>query len=289
MILSKDSSLYHWNIDKALAPLLLLAGLACVAILLLIVLFLSREAWPVLANGGWRAFVADNGWYPLEGLFGLLPMLAASLAVMLGAIVLAGPVGLGCAIFLQFYAPQAVRKSFRLLLSLLAGMPSVVLGLWGLTVLVPLIAQWQPPGASLLAAILVLALMIVPTMALAGAAALSSVPADLISGAAALGMGARSRILYVAVPAARRGMLSGALLSMARALGETMVLLMVAGNVVQYPHGLLEPVRALTANIALEMAYATDLHRAGLFASGLLLTLLVLVLAWLAARSLRHD
>lgn len=289
MILLKASSLYHWNIDKVLAPLLLLAGLVCTAILLLIVLFLSREAWPVLANGGWRAFVADNGWYPLEGLFGLLSMLAASLAVMLGAIALAGPVGLCCAICLQFYSPSALRTSFRLLLSLLAGMPSVVLGLWGLTVLVPLVAQWQPPGASLLAAILVLALMIVPTMALAGAAALSSVPADLISGAAALGMGVRSRILHVAVPAARRGILSGALLSMARALGETMVLLMVAGNVVQYPHGLLVPVRALTANIALEMAYATDLHRAGLFASGLLLTLLVLVLAGFAARGFGHD
>lgn len=281
--------MYRSNIDKTLAPLLLLAGLFCTAILLLIVLFLLKEAWPVLADGGWRLFIADTGWYPLEGLFGLLPMLSASLAVMLGAIALAGPVGLGCAIFLQFYSPPALRKSFRLLLSLLAGMPSVVLGLWGLTVLVPLIALWQPPGASLLAAIGVLALMIVPTMALTGAAALSSVPAELISGAAALGMSARSRILYVAVPAARRGLLSGALLSMARALGETMVLLMVAGNVVQYPHGLFEPVRALTANIALEMAYATDLHRAGLFASGLLLTLLVLLLAWLAARSLRHD
>lgn len=289
MILSRASSLYRWNIDRTLAPLLLLAGLLCTAILLLIVLFLSKEAWPVLANGGWRAFIADSGWYPLEGLFGLLPMLTASLAVMLGAITLAGPVGLGCAIFLQFYSPPVLRRGFHLLLSLLAGMPSVVLGLWGLTVLVPLVARWQPPGTSLLTAILVLAMMIVPTMALAGAAALSLVPAEMISGAAALGMGPRSRILYVAVPAARRGMLSGVLLSMARALGETMVLLMVAGNVVQYPHGLLEPVRALTANIALEMAYATDLHRAGLFASGLLLTLLVLVLAGFAARSFRYG
>ncbi len=282
----------HWNIDRALAPLLLLAGLVCTAILLLIVLFLVREAWPVLAGGGWRAFIADDGWYPLEGLFGLLPMLAASLAVMAGAIALAAPVGLGCAIFLQYYAPQTLLKSFRLLLSLLAGMPSVVLGLWGLTVLVPMIAGWQPPGASLLAAILVLALMIVPTMALASAAALSSVPADLISGAAALGMGVRARILFVAIPAARHGIWSGTLLSMARAIGETMVLLMVAGNVVQYPHGLFEPVRTLTANIALEMAYATELHRAGLFASGLLLTLLVLLLAWMAlisARSPRYD
>lgn len=289
MISSKASSLSHWNIDRILAPLLLVAGLLCVSVLLLIMLFLLREAWPTLASGGWRAFIVDAAWYPLEGLFGLLPMLAASLAIMLGAVLLAGPTGIGCAIFLRFYAPSTVQKSFRLLLALLAGMPSVVLGLWGLTVLVPLIAQWQPPGASLLAAVLVLALMIIPTVALAAAAALSAVPAELVNGAAALGMGLRSRILHVALPAARRGIGSGVLLSMARALGETMVLLMVAGNVVQYPTGLLEPVRALTANIALEMAYATDLHRAGLFASGLLLTLLVLALAGLAARSLRDG
>lgn len=289
MILSKVSSLSRWNIDRTLAPLLRMAGMMCAAVLILIVLFLLREAWPLLGNGGWVNLFSDDGWYPLEGLYGLLPMLAVSLAVMLGAIMLAGPVGLGCALFLQFYAPPGLRKSFRLLLSLLAGMPSVVLGLWGLTVLVPIIALWQPPGPSLLAAIAVLTLMIVPTMALAGAAALSAVPADLVSGAAALGMSAKSRLLYVVIPAARHGILSGVLMSMARALGETMVLLMVSGNVVQYPHGLFDPVRALTANIALEMAYATGTHRAGLFASGLFLTLLVLVLAWLAARSVRYD
>ena len=277
--------MFRGNIDRLVEPPLRLAGFVCAAILLLILLFLVKEAAPVLISGGWRMFFADSGWYPMEGLFGILPMLVASLAVMLGAIVIAAPIGLGCAIFLQYYAPPVLAKLFRLLLSLLAGMPSVVLGLWGLTVLVPIIGSWQPPGTSLLAAIIVLALMVIPTMALASASALSAVPDSLMNGAAALGLTLRARICYIAITTAGAGILSAALLSMARAIGETMVVLMVAGNVVQYPSGLFEPVRVLTANIALEMAYATDLHRASLFASGLLLTLIVLALAWVAARS----
>ena len=277
--------MFRGNIDRLVEPPLRLVGFVCVAILLLILLFLVKEAAPVLTSGGWRMFFADSGWYPMEGLFGILPMLVASLAVMLGAIVIAAPIGLGCAIFLQYYAPPVLAKLFRLLLSLLAGMPSVVLGLWGLTVLVPIIGSWQPPGTSLLAAIIVLALMVIPTMALASASALCAVPDSLMNGAAALGLTLRARICYIAITTAGAGIRSAALLSMARAIGETMVVLMVAGNVVQYPSGLFEPVRVLTANIALEMAYATDLHRASLFASGLLLTLIVLALAWVAARS----
>jgi phosphate transport system permease protein len=170
------------------------------------------------------------------------------------------------------------------MMALLAGIPSVVYGLWGLTVLVPLIARIESPGSSLLAAILVLGLMILPTVALTSASALEAVPDSLMRGAAALGMTRKGQILGVAVPAARVGIIGGILLSLARALGETMAVVMVAGNVVQTPHSIFEPVRVLTANIALEMAYATGLHRSGLFASGLLLTALVLVLAAIAGR-----
>ena len=282
--MSKRNSLFQWNLDRLVVPPLAVAALICVAILLLVLAFLVYEASPVLVDGGWRVFLSDTGWYPLEGLFGLIPMLWASLVLMLGAVIIAAPIGLACAIFIKFYAPASLNKVFRLILSLLAGMPSVVLGLWGLTELVPLIAKWQPPGASLFAAILVLALMVLPTVALTSASALSAVREDLLAGAAALGIGRKAQVLGLVLPAARYGIWSGILLAMARAIGETMVVLMVAGNVVQYPHGLFEPVRALTANIALEMAYATDNHRAGLFASGLMLTLIVLVLAWAASR-----
>lgn len=276
--------MFRRHADRWLAPTLGLLAAGAALILLLVLTFLVREAWPVLSGGGWLRFFNDGSWYPLEGLFGLAPMLWATLAAALGAILLAAPIGLAGAIFTQFFAPPQVAKLYRIMLALLAGIPSVVYGLWGLTVLVPLIARWQPPGASLLAAILILALMIVPTVALTSLAALKAVPRSLLHGAAALGLTRKGTVLGVAVPAARIGILSGILLAIARALGETMAVLMVAGNVVQNPTGLFEPVRVLTANIALEMAYATDDHRAGLFASGLLLTLLVLVLAGFAAR-----
>jgi len=289
MISSKRNTLFRWSADRQLQPLLAGLALATAAMLLLIVAFLLIEAWPVVANGHGKAFFIDQSWYPLEGQFGLLPMLWGSLVIMAGAMVLAAPLGLAAAIFASFYASGFLLKAYRMLMALLAGMPSVVLGLWGLTVLVPLIAAWQPPGTSLLAAMLVLALMILPTIALASTSALAAVPDSLMAGAAALGMRRKSQIVSVALPAAKHGIWSAMLLAVARALGETMVVLMVAGNVVQYPHGLFEPVRALTANIALEMGYAMGDHRAALFASGLMLTWIVLLLAWLASAVINRQ
>ncbi len=270
--------------DRLLGPALgALAGFSAL-ILLLVLGFLGREAWPVLTDGGWLKFANSDGWYPLEGRYGIAPMLVATLAASLGAIALALPLGVAGALFVRFYAPTPLAQLYRGVVALLAGIPSVVFGLWGLTVLVPLIAAWQPPGSSLLAAILILALMVLPTIALTSMSALAAVPPSWLSGAAALGMSRKSIVLGVALPAARSGIISGTLLAAARALGETMAVLMVAGNVVQMPGSLFDSVRVLTANIALEMAYATGDHRAGLFASGLLLTMIVLLLAWLAAR-----
>lgn len=292
MIWLKTSFLFQWNIDRLLSWLLGALAAICGTVLLLIILFLAKEAAPLLSTTGWTLFFASDGWYPLENRFGLLPMLWASIAIMLGAIVLATPVGMAVGIFDVFYAGTASRRVYRLIIGLLAGIPSVIIGLWGLTRLVPVIANLQPPGTSLVAAIIVLAIMILPTVAVTASAALASVPASLMAGAAALGMSRKSQIVSIAIPAARSGIISGILLAMARALGETMAVLMVAGNVVQNPTGLFEPVRALTANIALEMAYATGTHRASLFASGLLLTVLILLLAWLAIKTrgaVHHD
>lgn len=289
MISSKRNSLSRSRTDRRLALFLAVLTAASALIILLIVGFLGMEAWPVLGGGNWLKFFSDDGWYPLENQFGLLPMLWATLVAGAGAILLAAPLGLGCAIFEKFYATKALAKAYRLLMALLAGIPSVVYGLWGLTVIVPLLAQWQPPGASLLAAILILGLMILPTVAVTSAAALSAVPNSYFHGAASLGLSRPGTIVGVAIPAARGGIIGGILLAVARALGETMAVLMVAGNVVQTPHSVFDSVRVLTANIALEMAYAVDQHRAGLFASGLLLTLLVLLLAWLAHRAQYHD
>ena len=176
------------------------------------------------------------------------------------------------------------------MLELLAGIPSVVYGLWGLVVLVPIIQGWQPPGASVLAGILVLALMIVPTVALFADAALRQVPMHLISAAAALGMRRWTITTKVMLPAARHGIGAGVMLAFGRALGETLAMVMVCGNIVQVPASLFDPVRTLTANIALEMAYAQGAQRSALFASGLALLALVILTSGLARRAggVRH-
>lgn len=270
--------------DTTLARVTGSIALAVAVLLGLVLLLLVREAWPVLAGGSWARFFAGEGWFPASGQFNLLAMLCATLAASAGTLLIAVPLGVLSAVFSRFYSPGWLVIPLRRIMALLAGIPSVVYGLWGLTVLVPLIAHWEPPGASLLSAILILALMILPTVALTSEAALAAVPVSNLQGAAALGLSRKGVVLGVALPAARHGILIGALLAALRALGETMAVLMVAGNVVQMPAGLFDPVRVLTANIALEMPYATGEHRAALFASGLLLMVIVTILAWLANR-----
>lgn len=284
MISLNPSISFPSRVDTWLRSVLVLAALIAAGILLLIVLFLLHESWPALQRVGVVRFFNDPGWHPLEDMFNLTPMLAATAAASVGAILVAGPLGVASAVFNRFYAQPFLAALFRRMVALLAGIPSVVFGLWGLTVLVPRIAEWQPPGASLLAGVLILAIMVLPTVALTADAALAAVPETYLRGAAALGLTRSGTILKVLIPAARSGIIGGMLLAAARALGETMAVLMVAGNVVQVPTGLFDPVRTLTANIALEMAYATGDHRAALFVSGLALMTLVAGLAGMAGR-----
>lgn len=219
-------------------------------------------------------------------MYNLAPMLSGTLYAAGGALLVAAPLGIASALFVAYYAPPRVAGIYRRLIELLAGIPSVVYGFWGLTTLVPLINQLHPPGASLLAGILVLTLMILPTIALTAHAALLAVPAEYLRGAAALGMSRWGMIRGVALPAARPGIVAGIMLATGRAIGETMAVLMVTGNVVQHADSLFDPVRTLAANIALEMAYAMNDHRAALFVSGLTLMLMVMALSgvagWLA-------
>lgn len=268
--------------DARLTVVLTGAAIVASGLLALIILFLIGESWPVLSRIGAMRFLADRGWHPTEGSFDLKPMLVASVAVSALAVLLATPLGVASAIFCRFYASPPLARLYRWIIVLLAGTPSVVLGLWGLTVIVPLIVRLAPPGTSLLAGSLTLALMILPTIALTAEAALAAVPHAYWAGAAALGLSREATILGLALPATRASMFAGVMLATARALGETMAVLMVSGNVVQLPTSLFEPVRTLTANIALEMGYATGDHRAALFVSGLSLTGLVLVLAAVA-------
>lgn len=278
MTSSGSNTLSRWPTDRFLLWLLRGTATLAGAIVLLIVGFLVVEAIPVLRHVGIARFVIDPSWHPAEGLYNLTPMLWGTLFAMVGSVLIATPLGIFSAVFCHYYAPLAVARPYRKLIELLAGIPSVVYGFWGLVVLVPLIGSIHPPGPSLLAGIVILAMMILPTIALMADASLANVPPQYVRGAAALGLSRWATIRGVVFPAAQSGLFTGAILETGRAIGETMAILMVCGNVVQTPHSLFDPMRTLTANIALEMAYAFGDHRAALFVSGLVLMGMIVAL-----------
>lgn len=282
MILSGRNILFRLILtDKLLISILGVGAMLAALVVLLILIFLIYESWPALSSLSITRFINDVSWHPLENTYNLMPMLSGTVLTSSGALLLAIPLSLASALFIVFYAPLHLATAYKRLIELLSGIPSVVFGFWGLTTLVPLINQWNPPGASLLAGILVLTMMILPTVTLTAYTALAAVPDELLRNAAALGLSRWGVINGVALPAAKTGIATGIILAAARALGETMAVLMVAGNVVQYPETLFDPVRTLAANIALETAYAMGDHRAVLFVSGLLLMLLIMVLSGL--------
>ena len=276
------------SIDQWLRRGLGLMAIGCALIVLFVFGFLFWQTLHMWQEAEVFNFLTDPKWYPLEGQFGAWPMIVASVLVVLGAISIALPVGIASALFHCYYASPSMASLNYVALVLLAATPSVVLGLWGLTVIVPLLAQWHPPGTSLITAAMLLAVMIVPTIALTSIASLQALPLSLRQAASSLGLRRSTEVMSVLLPAAKQGIFGGVILAIARAFGETMVVLMVAGNVVQIPGSVFDPVRVLTANIALEMAYATGQHRTALFMSGLLLMLLVSTLALLAALQTRR-
>ncbi|MDV6033258.1 MAG: phosphate ABC transporter permease subunit PstC [Phycisphaera sp. RhM] len=270
--------------DQALTIITRALAVISAAIVLLIVLFLLRESTPALRQLGWSRFFADASWHPLSGQFNLTPMIVATLVTSAGAIVIAAPLGIGSAVFVNFYAPRRLAAWHRRLIELLAGIPSVVFGLWGLVVLAPIIATFGGSGQNLLTATIVLGLMVLPTVALLSDTAIAALPREWIQGAAALGMGRSAIVSWIVLPGARRGIGSGIILALTRALGETMAVLMLAGNIVEMPSSLLSPGRTLNANIALELGYASAGHRSVLFVSGLMLMLVVSVIVLLVSR-----
>ncbi|MBA3613498.1 MAG: phosphate ABC transporter permease subunit PstC [Nitrospirales bacterium] len=287
MISSSSNISSHSKSDALLAWSLRLLALMAGGLLLLVVAFLLHESWPALQRIGLSRFVTDPGWYPTEDAYRLTAMVWGTLWATVGSVLLATPLGILSALFCHFYAPPLLSRWYRRMVELLAGIPSVVFGFWGLVVLVPMIGRWHPPGPSLLAGILILTLMILPTIMLVAHASIAQVPVAYIHSATALGLTRWSLIWHVILPTSQVGLFTSVLLGSARALGETMAVLMVCGNVVQLPSHLFDPIRTLTANIALEMAYALGNHRAALFMSGLFLMGLV-VLVVCMAEGLRH-
>lgn len=280
--------MYRFNSERTWTAVLWLSA-SCSALLLLgIVGFLLNEAIPVFTEVGLLRFFTDERWSP-SGTFGkaqynLLPMIVGSVLVSALALLISVPLGLATAVHLRYFAStRSFRVQYRLL-EIVSGIPSVVFGLWGLVTLVPIIAAIRAPGTSILAGAIVLALMITPGIALLSYSALAAIAPELERSALALGMQPWDMIRSVSLPVARPGIIAGIVVQAARSFGETMAVLMVCGNVVQLPSSAFDPIRTLTANIALEMAYAADLHRHALFVSGLLLLLVVAALALLASR-----
>ncbi len=267
------------NKEKLVEILLTLIGLSSVTVLGLIILFIFKEGLPAFAQVGLWQFVTGTRWSPGKNLLGILPMIAGSFVVTAGALVVGLPLGLGCAIYLSEFATAKTAAILKPTIELLAGIPSVVFGFIGLTLMVPFIRNFfGGPGFSVLASALVLGIMILPTMVSVSYDALRAVPPEYREGMLALGSTDWQAVKMVVLPAARPGILAAAILAMGRAIGETMAVIMVAGNSTIIPTSFLDPVRTLTSNIALEMGYATGLHRQALFATGVVLFVIISIL-----------
>ncbi|MEI8027906.1 MAG: ABC transporter permease subunit [Pseudomonadota bacterium] len=232
-------------------------------------------------------FVVGN-WNPSSGEYNLLPMAVGGLAACLGSLFLVAPISIFSALAMNGFIPRALRLVIRKLFEMMSGIPSVIFGLWGLGLLVPSIGRIAPPGASLLAASLVLSLMVLPSTVLLVAQAIEDVPREHIEASVALSMSLYNRMRVVVLPFTWTRIFSILCLQFARTLGETMAVVMVAGNIPAFPTSIFDPIRTLTGHIALEMPYAEGLHRSSLMLSGLMLCFPSLVLFYLARRFLER-
>jgi len=265
--------------DRLVRLALLVVAFSAVSVLLVITIFIVQQGTPIMFKYGLKSFLAGGNWYPSEKVFGLWPMIVGSLFVTAGALVIGIPFGLACAIVLTEFSSKKVRRVIKPVVELLAGIPSVVYGFMGVIILVPFIRQtFGGPGLSILAASIVLGIMILPTIISISVDSLQAVPPSYREGSIALGATRWQTVKMVLFPAARSGIIASIILGMGRAIGETMATIMIAGNAAEIPRSLLAPVRTLTSNIALEMSYATGEHREALFATGVILFIIIMVL-----------
>ncbi|MFZ5652108.1 MAG: phosphate ABC transporter permease subunit PstC [Bacillota bacterium] len=270
--------------EKPIERILLVSAVTAIFIVLLIFVFIFIEGLPIIKKYGLMHFITGNFWHPGDSEFGLFPMIIGSIYVTMGSLILGVPLGIGCAIFLAEMAPKRVTMVIRPAIELLAGIPSVVYGFYGLVVLVPLIREiFGGRGFSVLAGSIVLAIMILPTIINISEDSIRAVPREFKEGSFALGATHWQTIKKVILPTARSGIITAVVLGMGRAIGETMAIILVTGNVAVVPKSVLEPVRTLTANIAIEMGYAAGDHASALFATGIVLFVFIIILNCLVA------
>ena len=262
---------------------LFITAISSVVIILLIIIFIFSEGLPSMESYGFLNFIFGSTWDPSSGQYGVLPMIVGSLGITALALLMSVPLSLLCAIFMAEVAPPRMRKLLKPVIETLAGIPSVVYGFFGLIVLVPFMrVHFGGTGFSMLTASIILTVMILPTIVSVSEDALRSVPSEYKEASLALGATHWQTIKNVLFPAAIPGVITAIILGMGRAIGETLAVIMVAGNVAQFPTSIMDPVRALTSNIALEMGYATGLHYSALFGTAIVLFIIIMLLLVLA-------
>lgn len=254
---------------------------ACVSILsvVLICVFLFANGLPAIKEVGLSEFALGEKWKPGNQQFGIFPMILGSIYVTVGALIIGIPIGILTAVFMARFCPKKLYRFLKPVIELLAGIPSVVYGFFGLVVLVPFVREiFGGQGTSIFTASLLLGIMILPTIIGVSESAIRAVPNSYYEGALALGATHERSVFCTVLPAAKSGIMAGIVLGIGRAIGETMAVIMVAGNQARMPNGIFKGIRTLTANIVIEMGYATDLHREMLIATGVVLFIFILII-----------
>lgn len=265
--------------EKLSERVFLIIALSALSVLALITVFIFIKGIPIIAKVGIIDFVFGMKWAPSQGAYGIFPMIVGSVSVTLGAAIIGVPIAICCSIFLAEFAPAALRNIFRPAIQLLAGIPSVVYGFWGVVFIVPMIRNYLGgPGLSILAGSIILAIMILPTIISITEVSLLALPRHYKDGALALGLTHWQTIRSLLLPAAKSGIVAAIILGIGRAIGETMAVIMVLGNAVALPESILDPVRTLTTNIGIEMGYASGEHQQALFATGIVLFVIIMIL-----------
>ena len=267
------------NKEKIMQLVFLAAACASIALVAMICFFLFANGLPTIGKIGISDFLLGQKWRPNNDIYGILPMIMGSIYVTLGACITGVPIGILTAIFMARFCPAGAYKVLTPAVELLAGIPSVIYGFFGLVVLVPFIRDtFGGTGSSMLTASLLLGMMILPTLISVAEAALRAVPDSYYESALALGAGHVRSVFFTVVPAAKSGIMAAIILGVGRAIGETMAVIMVAGNQARMPQGLLEGVRTMTTNIVIEMGYAADLHRDALIATAVVLFIFIMLI-----------
>ena len=269
-------------LEKVMKLLFLIAACFSIIAVLLICFFLFANGIPAMGEIGLFKFLSGVNWKPGNNIYGILPMILGSIYVTAGALVIGVPIGLLTAVFLARFCPKGIYRIVKPAVSLMAGIPSVVYGFFGMCVIVPMIRplaeKFQGDSYSMLTASILLGLMILPTIVEVTESSLRAVPDSYYEASLALGA-THERSVYCAVfPAAKSGIMAGIVLGVGRAIGETMAVIMIAGNQPRVPDSIFDGVRTLTANIVIEMGYASDLHRQALIATGVVLFVFILIL-----------